>query len=160
MVFCVIFTKQESKPGLPHCRHILYCLSHQKTQQRQSSWHWISPGDHIFPEWVWFLLDHQGIRWQWCVWEWDQESFMSRWRTFSEQLAPPVLCISISSDSWLQGGSSGPANGRSRCWVQFSNSWARYERAIWGIPLRDEPARQQWGRSIQWASLVPLKLPN
>ena len=34
-----IFTTQESNPGLPHCRRIPYCLSHQGSQEH---WSWVA----------------------------------------------------------------------------------------------------------------------
>ena len=44
-----IFPTQESNPGLPHCRQILYCLSHQGSLQRANYKTKISNWDRCFP---------------------------------------------------------------------------------------------------------------
>ena len=40
-----IFPTQGSNSGLPHCRWILYCLSHRETQEYRSGWPIPSPGE-------------------------------------------------------------------------------------------------------------------
>ena len=65
-----VFPTQGSKPGLPHCRQILYCLSHQRSPNWDN--HIISPllMSHItikyflvsifwwcsLPSWLWYII--------------------------------------------------------------------------------------------------------
>ena len=44
-----IFPTQGSKSGLPHCRQILYQLSHREAQEYWSGWPFPSPGDLLHP---------------------------------------------------------------------------------------------------------------
>ena len=58
-----IFPTQDSNPGLPHCRQILYCLSHQGCQESNKLMYKDHPLEilHVI---VWFLLTTRTVPWR------------------------------------------------------------------------------------------------
>ena len=59
-----VFPTQGSNPGLPHCRQILYQLSHPEAQENLSGWSICSPADLpdrglLHCRWILYQLSYQ-----------------------------------------------------------------------------------------------------
>ena len=73
-----IFPTQGSNPGLPHCRRILYHLSHQGSP--------ISPKELSFESWAWISLAVQWLRLHWTIQRTQVQSLVWELRSTCRQV--------------------------------------------------------------------------